>query len=332
MVADCSIDIKKLDVKIIDMKILRTGSAGIVLATLLAPIAWGTTYITITEFLPGGRPLLVATMRVIPAGIALLLVGRLFSSWQPRRDDWQRLGTVSLFNFGIFFPLLIVGVYRLPGGVAAATSGLQPLLVLLITRLLSGSKQRGLDMAVAAIAAVGVGMVVLRPDAGIDPIGVAAAVAANASFATGAVLTKRYPSPGNRITATGWQLLMSSVVLLPLTLAVEGLPATVSTTNLAGFAYLSLAGTALAFVLWFNGIRRLPVAGPPLLGLAVPVTGAVLGWLFLSESLSVIQLLGFAVTISAIGYGANLRTTPADTADAAPLPSPLARDCHPCAA
>jgi drug/metabolite transporter (DMT)-like permease len=28
------------------------------------------------------------------------------------------------------------------------------------------------------------------------------------------------------------------------------------------FAYLSLAATALAFVFWFNGIRRLPAAAP----------------------------------------------------------------------
>ena len=40
--------------------------------------------------------------------------------------------------------------------------------------------------------------------------------------------------------------------------------------DVAGFAYLSLVGTALAFVLWFNGIRRLPTSAPPLLGLAAP--------------------------------------------------------------
>ena len=33
-----------------------------------------------------------------------------------------------MFNFGFFFPLLVVAVYRLPGGVAAA-GGAAPLLV-----------------------------------------------------------------------------------------------------------------------------------------------------------------------------------------------------------
>ncbi len=44
-------------------------------ATLLAPITWGTTYVAVTELLPAGRPLLVATVRVVPAGLALLAIG-----------------------------------------------------------------------------------------------------------------------------------------------------------------------------------------------------------------------------------------------------------------
>ncbi len=76
--------------------------------------------------------------------------------------------------------------------------------------------------------------------------------------------------------------------------------------NIAGFAYLSLVGTAAAFILWFNGIRRLPATSPPLLGLAAPVTGAVLGWVVLGQSLSALQLAGFVTTIGAIAYGARL--------------------------
>lgn len=289
------------------MKQPTTGLTWTALATLLAPIAWGTTYVTITELLPDGRPLLVAAVRVVPAGVALLLLGRLVSSWQPRGVEWRRLGMVALFNFGIFFPLLVVGVYRLPGGVAAATGGLQPLLIVLITRLIVGERARSIDVGAGISAAIGVALIVIRPDANVDLIGVAAAVGANISFAVGTVLTKQYPTPPNRITATGWQLLLSGLILVPLVVVFEGAPTALSLANLAGFAYLSLAGTALAFVLWFNGVRKLPVVAPPLLGLAAPITGAAAGWILLSESLSLTQLVGFAITIGAIVYGATLR-------------------------
>ena len=65
-----------------------------------------------------------------------------------------------------------------------------------------------------------------------------------------------------------------------------------TTRNLVGFGYLGLVATGAAFVVWFAGIRRLPTAAPPLLGLAAPVTGALLGWVVLDQSLSMIQLAG----------------------------------------
>jgi probable blue pigment (indigoidine) exporter len=276
--------------------------------TMLAPIAWGTTYVTISQFLPDGRPLLVATMRVIPAGTVLLIAGASMSRWRPHGSEWWRTARLAVFNFGIFFPLLSAAVYRLPGGVAAAMGGLQPLLVALLSWMIARRRPRAGDLVIGGIAAVGVGLVAIRPGGNLDPAGLLAAVGANLSFAIGVVLTKRQPTPANKVAATGWQLLMGGAILLPLTAIVEGVPPSLSGRNLAGFAYLSLVGTGLAFVVWFNGIRRLPTAAPPLLGLAAPVTGAVLGWAILGQSLSPSQLIGFAITIGAIAYAASLST------------------------
>ena len=287
----------------------RRAGAAIAGTTVLAPILWGTTYVTITELLPAGRPLLVAALRVVPAGIALLLVARVRSPWRPHGADWWRTGVLALCNFGLFFPLLAVAVYRLPGGVAAAAGGLQPLLVASLTFLIAGRRPSRRDVAVGVVAAVGVALVVVRPHADVDAVGVLAALAANVSFATGVVLTKRFPAPPNRLAATAWQLLVGGALLVPLTLVVEGAPPALSTRNVAGFAYLSLVGTAFAFVLWFNGIRKLPTAAPPLLGLSSPITGATVGWVLLGQSLSPVQILGFAITISAIAYGATYAAT-----------------------
>lgn len=273
--------------------------------TVMAPIAWGTTYVTVTETLPAGRPLLVAALRVVPAGIVLVAVGSIVSRWRPRGREWLTTAVLALFNFGLFFPLLVVAVYRLPGGVAAAAGGLQPLFVLVGSRLILGRRIRRTELLVGLVAVVGVGLVAIRPGADFDPVGLVAAGAANVSFAIGVVLTKRSPVPASRLASTGWQLLIGGALLAPLTLLVEGAPPSFTARNVVGFAYLSVVGTALAFVVWFNGIRRLPTAAPPLLGLAAPVTGAVLGWVVLDQSLSWFQLLGFGLTIGAIAYGST---------------------------
>jgi probable blue pigment (indigoidine) exporter len=285
------------------MNVKTTSNSLIAGATVLAPIAWGTTYVTVTQLLPDDRPLLVAAMRVIPAGFVLVAIGAFVRRWRPRGREWATTATLAVFNFGLFFPLLSVAVYRLPGGVAAAVGGLQPLLVVLMSWLLSSRGPRLREVVIGCIAASGVALVAIHPGAGLDTVGLLAAVGANISFSIGVVLTKRYPTPTNRIAATGWQLLIGGAILLPLMLAVEGAPPGLTGRNIAGFVYLSLIGTAVAFILWFNGIRRLPASSPPLLGLAAPVTGAVLGWVVLDQSLSPLQLVGFAITVGAIAYG-----------------------------
>jgi probable blue pigment (indigoidine) exporter len=290
------------------------------LLTVLAPISWGTTYVTITELAPDGRPLLVAAARVLPASVVLLVVGLIRQPSRPHGRDWWRTAALAVCNFGAFFPLLIVAVYRLPGGVAAAAGGLQPLLVAGLSVPLANRRPTPTELAVGAIAAVGVAMVVVRPGADIDPIGVLAAVAANVSFAAGVVLTKRWPSSSTGLAATGWQLLVGGALLLPLAIAVEGAPTALTFTNVAAFAYLTLVATALAFLVWFSGIERLPAAAPPLLGVAAPVTGAVLGWLVLGQSLTSLQLVGFAITLATIAHAAVTPVERAHSRSASPRP------------
>ena len=163
-----------------------------------------------------------------------------------------------MLNIGAFFALLFVGAYRLPGGVAATMGAIGPLLVAGLSQLLLGQRMT-LRTVLAALAGVaGVSLLVLRADARLDGLGVAAALGGTAVMALGVVLSKRWPSPAPPLVTTGWQLVAGGLFLLPIALVVEGPPpAAMTTGNLAGYAYLSLIGAALAYTLWFRGIAAL---------------------------------------------------------------------------
>ena len=60
--------------------------------------------------------------------------------------------------------------------------------------------------------------------AGLDATGVVAALGAAASMGAGVVLTKRWQPPVSPLAFTAWQLTAGGVVLVPLALAVEGMP------------------------------------------------------------------------------------------------------------
>ncbi|WP_081733432.1 EamA family transporter [Paenarthrobacter nicotinovorans] len=267
--------------------------------TALAPMVWGSTYLVTTEFLPADRPLLAATVRALPAGIVLMLVTR---TW-PRGRWWFKAAALGALNIGLFFFLLFFTAYQLPGGLAALVMSIQPLFVLFLGVLLLRERIRKAHIIACGVGVAGVGLLVLRSDATLTLVGVLAGMAAALSMAAGIVLTKRWGRPDGvgLLGFTGLQLAMGGVMLLPVTLVVEGLPGAVSLPNLAGFAYLSVIGALAAYAVWFRGIQRLPTMVVSFLGFLSPLVATVLGFVFLGESLSGWQLVGAVLVLGAVG-------------------------------
>lgn len=263
----------------------------------MAPAIWGTTYLVTTQFLPPDRPLLAGVIRALPAGLLLVLITRRL----PRGIWWWRSLVLGALNIGIFFALLFVGAYRLPGGVAATMGAVQPLLVAGFAAGLLGERLSLRTVLAGVTGLVGVSLLVLRADAALDAVGVVAALGGAAVMALGVVLSKRWTSPAPLLATTGWQLVAGGVLLLPVALLVEGPPpAALSGANLGGYAYLSLIGAALAYVLWFRGVRGMPATHVTFLSLLSPVVATALGWLVLGQQLSPLQGVGALLVLAAV--------------------------------
>ena len=268
----------------------------ILLLTALAPIVWGSTYLVTVSMLPPSLPLTAAVLRALPAGLLLLLVVRRL----PRGSWWWKALVLGGLNIGVFFALLFIAAYRLPGGVAATVGAVQPLIVAgLATWVLKD--RLSLKVVLSGVTgAAGVALLVLSSQARLDAVGVLAALGGAVSMAAGVVLAKKWGKAEKPLTMTAWQLLAGGLLLIPLMLVVEGPTPALSATNLGGYLYLSIIGTAVAYVLWFRGIQRLPVTAPSFLGLLSPVVAALLGWLVLGEQLSLLQGVGGLLVLGSI--------------------------------
>lgn len=288
-------------------------------ATAVAPVVWGSTYLTATEFLPPGRPLLAAVVRALPAGLLLVAVSRRL----PHGSWWWRATVLGVLNIGAFFALLFIAAYRLPGGVAAVAGAVQPLLVAGLAARLVDEQVRVRQLLAAVAGLGGVALLVLGADARLDRLGVAAALGGACAMATGVVLTKRWGRPAPLLAMTGWQLVTGGLFLLPVMLLIEGPPpAHLEADNVAGFVYLSLVGTAVAYALWFRGIQALPATDVTLLGLLSPVVATALGWLVLEQGLTARQGAGVLVVLAALLIGQRRMGQPVSRQ----VPVPDARD------
>ncbi|MFF1541406.1 EamA family transporter [Microbacterium sp. NPDC058269] len=273
----------------------------LVMTTALAPIAWGTTYLVTTELLPAGHPLFAGLLRSLPAGLLAVAISRRL----PHGSWWWKSFVLGALNIGAFFPLLFLAAERLPGGVAAAVAGAQPLIVLALGALVLHERIRPITATAAVVGAGGVTLVVLGPAAELDLWGILAALGGVTATGVGMILTKRLGRPVGvgPVAYAGWQLSAGGLLLLPLTLIVEGVPQTIDGGAALGYLWLATAGGIVAYTLWFRGIQQLPVIAPGLLALLSPIVATVLGLVIAGERFTPLQAVGFILTLGALVLG-----------------------------
>ncbi|GGC08765.1 ABC transporter permease [Cellulomonas carbonis] len=268
----------------------------LLLVAAVAPAIWGTTYLVTTTWLPDDRPALAALCRALPAGLLLLAIGRRL----PHGSWWWRSLVLGALNIAAFLTLLFVAAYRLPGGVAATLGAVQPLLVAGLAVVLLGDRLRTRTLVAGLLGVAGVALLVLRAGARMDGVGVAAGLGAAVVAALGVVLMRRWGRPVGLVPFTAWQLTAGGVLLVPVVVAVEGLPPALTPVEVGGLAHMALIGTALPYLLWFRGMQHLPVTDVSFLGLVSPVVATALGWAVLGQALGPWQLTGAAMTLTGL--------------------------------
>jgi len=273
----------------------------VLITTSLAPIIWGSSYLVTTEYLPQGYPLTLAMLRALPVGLILLMLCRQL----PSANWWLKIIILGALNFSIFWWLLFVSAYRLPGGVAATIGAIQPLLVLFLARGFLGTQIHVYSITAAISGIFGVALLLLTAKSTLNQIGLLAGVGGAVSMAFGTVLSKKWLGEEKRnsvspLTFTAWQLVSGGILLLPAAAILEPALPNLSNENIFGLIYLGLVGAGLTYLLWFRGLAMLSPNAIAPLGFLSPVTAVFLGWIALEQSLSVLQFAGSAIIFSSI--------------------------------
>lgn len=300
----------------------------VLLLTAVAPAAWGTTYIVTERLLPPDRPLFAATVRALPIGLVLLALLRR----RPQGDWWWRAAVLGACNIGLFFPLVFLAAYHLPGGLAATVQAASPLAVMAMALPALGERPGAIRIGAALVGLTGVALLVLRSPGQVSALGLAAALGSVLVSAFGFVLIKRWPAPVDMLTLVSWQLVAGGLLLLPVGLLVEGPPPAVDASAVAGFLWLAVVGTGLAYYCWFRGLAAMPAGAVSLVGLLNPVVGTALGVAIAGELFGWAQALGMVLVLGGVVAGqpaaaavvrvrVSRRTTTRSDRDCVPTPA-----------
>lgn len=301
----------------------------LVLTTAVAPAAWGSTYLVTERLLPPDRPLFAALVRALPIGLVLLA----FRRELPKGSWWWKAAVLGICNIGAFFPLIFLAAYHLPGGLAATLQALSPLAVMAIALPVIGERPAAIRVGAALVGLAGVALLVLRSPGTVSTLGLVGAFGSVLVSALGFVLIKRWTPPTDMLTLVSWQLVVGGLVLLPVALVVEGAPPAIDLRAVLGYSWIAIAGTGLAYVCWFHGLRRMTAGATALIGLVNPAVGTLLGVIVAHEAFGWAQAAGMALVLGGVLGGQLVpgrRTPPAAPVATRPkgIPQPSHASCE----
>ncbi|MFT4051247.1 MAG: EamA family transporter [Microbacterium sp.] len=280
-----------------------------VLAVLAAAVLFGTTGTSQALGPDGTTPLSVGAVRMVIGGTGLAVLAFALAGRHRRRHPSAgrpRAGirpvllmALTGLCLAVYQPLFFLGTAR--NGVAVSTVialGSAPVLAGLLEWPLTRRLPSTTWMAATGLATVGVVLLGLggaSGSGGTDPLGVAGAIGAGASFAVFTNVQRRLLDAGwDAFTVVGGMGVSSALVsaaALPLIDASWiGQP-----RGLVMALWLGLATTAIAYVLFTWGLQRLSAATAATLTLGEPLTATLLGVTVLGERLSVAALAGVLV-------------------------------------
>ncbi|WP_435333537.1 DMT family transporter [Haloarchaeobius sp. TZWWS8] len=275
-----------------------------VLFLVLAAI-WGSAFMAIkagVEFIP---PVLFAALRYDVAGVLMLAYAAVVvDDWYPRtRDGWAEVVIGGVFMIAAYHAFLFVGeTGPVSSAAAAVLIALSPVLTTAFARLLlpdepvTASTWLGMFLSLVGVA------VLFHPDpANLLTDAVVSKLlvfAAAVSFAFGSVLSRRVNGDLPIETMEAWSMLLGALVMHGVSVAMpsESFAAIEwTTTAILSLAWLSLAASAVGFLLYFDLLDRLGPVEINMVSYVAPIFAALSGFLVLDEPITVYTVVGFVV-------------------------------------
>ncbi len=268
-------------------------------------VLWGGSFFFNSVALREFPPFTLVLLRVLLAAMVLLPVLRAYRIGFPRGiSGWRPFFAIALLNNVLPFSLIVMGQTYIPSGLASILNATTPLFTVLV--IAAAGDEKLLMRRVAGVLAGLVGVMILHgQDLDLENgqgIGILLCLTGAFSYGLSALYARRRLSGSPPLATATFQLLASSAMMAIVAAVFErpwllAMPGTVTWLAIAGLATFS---TALAYIVFFQILRRSGSTNVMLVTLLIPVTALLLGCLLLGESISWREIIGAVVIGSAL--------------------------------
>jgi drug/metabolite transporter (DMT)-like permease len=288
---------------------------------LVAPfLLWGTAMVAMKGVMPHTTPLFMAAIRLIPAGILVLIVSAISKRQQPQSwQAWVWIGIFALIDGTLFQGFLAAGLVRTTAGLGSVMIDSQPLAVAILSAWLFKEQIGaigicGLVLGVLGISCIGLPIEWLSQVAS-SPLtsqfdlatlftrGEWLMLLAALSMAVGTILIPFVTKYVDPVVATGWHMIIGG---LPLAIGSGYLESNqwveITGGDWLAIAYSTIFGSAIAYGLFFYFAAQGNLTSLSSLTFLTPAFALLFGSLFLGETLDLLQWCGVSLTLVSIVF------------------------------
>jgi DME family drug/metabolite transporter len=280
------------------------------LAVSAGAVLWGTNGVLV-KFVSGHSSLSSVSIgfyRLVFSSIVLLLIAGWSSLQVWRRSPWPSRGLLALSGIllGAYQALYFAAI----GNVGVSVSTLVSLAVapLAITIVQAARRRRWPSMrAVSVLSLALVGLALISLSAGGHAasaphpvLGILQSVGSGLGYAGSTLVSRRLHGIAGPLTLTTVASVVGALTLLPLA-ATAGLLFSADARTVLSLGYMGIIATALAYGLFFHGLRSTTSEVASVLTLLEPLAATLLAVVLIGERLPAAGWVGGALLLVAVG-------------------------------
>lgn len=282
---------------------MMDGPAWVMLIAL--SLLWSATFFVVEIGLRELGPFMLVAGRVSFGAATLWILVLASGLALPRTArDWCDLFIMGFLNNAVPFSLIFWGQVYLTGGLAAIFNATTPIFGVIVAHMLLADeratplKALGVLFGLCGVVAM-VGPEALQGMSG-SLLGQIAIIGAAISYAFAGVFGRRLSRFAPPVAAAG-MLTASTIMMVPLALVVEGVPAAMpSIDTWAVILVLGVLGSGGAYILYFRILARAGATNLLLVTFIIPPGAILLGWVFLDEELGESAIVGLGLIFAGL--------------------------------
>jgi drug/metabolite transporter, DME family len=278
------------------------------LCLVLSGLLWGTGGLIGTLFgrAAGLSALAVAACRLLAGGGLIVAFLPLHGTrWPAGRAAWTRIavnGLLSALFQGCYFAAISLTSVSLA---TLVTIGGTPVIVAIAEHARGRRTLGRAGVLTMAMALAGLGLLAGRPGGGFSEAAVLAgtglSLLSGAGFAAVTLIGTSPVTGLDELSLNGFGFTLGGLALLPLAaVSGGGLDFRPSLGSAGLLAALAIGPTAVAYTLYFRGLRKASASTAALLTLIEPLAAAVLAALVLGDRLSALGIAGAVMLLAAV--------------------------------